>query len=89
MIDYRLKFTTEAAAQAVLFDAESGNQKYTYIDQIGVIYKPTGKVIKTNMGDVPETAPINGWHVNVRTAEDAPELDQFVVIVNNPVRVWA
>jgi hypothetical protein len=79
MTDYHLKFPDEATATRVLFEDEM--PKYTYIDQIGVIYKPTG--------NADETAPIGGWHVNVRHAEEAPELADFVVVVNNPVRVWA
>lgn len=100
MIDYYLKFPSEAAAQAVLFEpgvtVTRGDlvevikkPKYTYIDQIGVIYRPTGNTISTDYGDTPETAPIDGWHVNVRHAEEAPELAPFALVVNNPVRVWA
>ena len=99
MTDYRLKFPSEAAAQAALFDEETTvtgdvveiikKPRYTYIDQIGVIYRPTGNTISTDYGDMPETAPVDGWHVNVRHAEEAPELDEFTVVVNNPVRVWA
>jgi hypothetical protein len=86
MIDYYLKFPSEAAAQAVLFDVEK--LKYTYIDQIGVIYKPTGKTVASESSDTPEMAPVDGWHVNVRHVEEAPELDEFVVVVDSPVRVW-
>lgn len=73
MIDYHLKFLDEAAAVGALFDGDE--PKYTYIDQIGVIYSSTGILV-------------DGWHVNVRTKDLAPELDQFVVEVNTPARVW-
>ena len=93
MIDYRLRFTDEAEAQAMLFEPEVRGDlvkkpRYTYVDTIGIIYKPTGKMVVSEFGGMPEMAPVDGWHVNVRHAEEAPELDKFVVQVNNPVRVW-
>ena len=36
------------------------------LDVIGVIYKPTGKMLDTDMGEVPETAPLPGYHANLR-----------------------
>jgi hypothetical protein len=61
------------------------------IDTVGVIYKPTGETIETDMGEQPEMAPIDGWHVNVRLAADhlVPELDAYRVQPANPVRIWA
>ncbi len=61
------------------------------IDTVGVIYKPTGETIETDMGEQPEMAPIEGWHVNVRLAADhlVPELDAYRVTPANPVRIWA
>jgi hypothetical protein len=61
------------------------------VDYIGVIYKPTGNTITTDMGEQPEMAPIDGWHVNVRLAANhlVPELDAFKVTPANPVRIWA
>ena len=61
------------------------------IDTIGVIYKPTGQTITTDMGEQLEMAPIDGWHVNVRLKADhlVPELDTFKVTPANPVRIWA
>lgn len=85
--DYTLKFDDEAAANAVLYDDEQ--PRYTAIDQIGVIYKPTGKMLTTDEGEVEEMAPIEGWHINVRHAGAAPELDAYAVEVKTPVRVWA
>lgn len=86
MIDYTLKFADEAEATGVLFDDE--RPKYDAVDVIGVIYKPTGKMIKTDDGEVPAMAPIAGWHVNVRHREEAPELDAYKVEVKTPERVW-
>lgn len=84
-MDYTLKFTSKAAAEKALFDVETSmvdgveqtilRPKYTAIDVIGTIYKPTFEV--------------SGYHVNVRHNETAPELDVFVVKVNSPERVWA
>jgi hypothetical protein len=61
------------------------------VDYIGVIYKPTGNTITTSMGEQPEMAPIEGWHVNVRLKADhlVPGLDPYRVAPLHPVRVWA
>ena len=61
------------------------------IDTVGVIYKPTGATIETDMGEQPEMAAIDGWHVNVRLRADqtAPSLDAYKVEPANPVRIWA
>jgi hypothetical protein len=61
------------------------------IDTVGVIYKPTGNTITTDMGEQPEMAPIDGWHVNVRLKADhlVPSLDAYKVTPAVPVRVWA
>jgi hypothetical protein len=97
--DFFLKFDTQAAADAVLFTEQTNVQddvvetvkvpKYAAVDVIGTIYKPTGKTLKTPEGPVPEMAPIDGWHVNVRHTEDAPELAAYAVTPTNPVRGWA
>jgi hypothetical protein len=80
--DMYLKFSDEAEA-TVLLEDYSGS-----VDVIGIIYKPTGEVIETDEGDVPEMAAIEGWHVNTR----GPMLESlmaFSVIPKHPVRVWA
>lgn len=61
------------------------------IDTIGIIYKPTGNTIATDMGEQPEMAPLDGWHVNVRLAGEQETPDSLVasqVFPANPVRVW-
>jgi hypothetical protein len=73
MIDYALKFPDVAAATAALFDGETA--RYLATDIIGVI--------------VNEEGPTEGWHVNVRHTEEAPELEQWRVYPETPVRVWA
>jgi hypothetical protein len=84
MIDYNLRFNDEAEATAFLAE-----RTYLAVDVIGQISLPTGNTIETEQGPMPETAPISGWHVNVRHTEEAPELEPFRVHPQNPVRVWA
>lgn len=86
--DYLLKFTDEAQAKSVLFTESKPN--YDNIDIIGTILKPTGVVTVAEDGEeVPVMADVGGYHVNVRNYSEAPELNQYVVVTNNPVRVWA
>ena len=97
--DYFLKFADQAEADSVLFDEQTNVQgdvvepvkvpKFAAVDVIGVIWKPTGKVLTTTEGEVPEMAPLEGWHVNVRHTADAPELAPYKVIPKAPVRGWA
>jgi len=103
-IDYCLKFDSEAEAKAVLYriegaveaDPENGVEaqegyevaNYDAIDMIGVICKPTGQIINTTEGDVPEMAPVDGYHVNVRVLKEAPELEAYRVHPVTPQRVW-
>jgi len=89
--DFFLKFDNEAAADAVLFDGagEERRPKYAAIDIIGTIYKPTDETITTDEGEVPEMAPLPGWHVNVRHNAEASELQQHQVFPNTPIRMWA
>lgn len=97
--DYFLKFADEAEANSILFNEETivnddvvetlKVPKYTAIDVIGTIYKPTGKMLTVEDGEpVPEMAAIPGFHVNVRHETEAPELQQFAVTPSTPVRVW-
>lgn len=85
-IDYLLRFDSEAEATSVLYTDEMPN--YPAIDVIGIIYEPTGVIIDTPEGPEEEMAPIPGWHVNVRTTAEAPELNQYEVHPANPVRKW-
>lgn len=99
--DYFLRFESEAQANSVLFTDlesvtfdeagdESTHRKANYpnIDVIGVIHKPTGKLIESDGIEYPEMAPIAGWHVNVRSTELHPELEAYAVVPAAPVRVW-
>jgi hypothetical protein len=65
------------------------------IDVVGVIQEPTGTMLTDDEGnDYPETAPVSGWHVNVRLVGDAMRetveaLDAtHGVTPNSPSRVW-
>ena len=97
--DYHLKFTDQAEADAVLFTEQTNVQddivetvkvpKYAAVDVIGTIYKPTGNMLQTEEGEVPEMAPVEGWHANVRHTAEAPELAAYQVFPETPVRGWA
>jgi hypothetical protein len=97
--DLNLKFVDQAQADAALFEEQTAVQgdvvetfkrpRYAAIDVIGTIYKPTGKMVKTDEGAVPVMAPVEGWHVNVRHAEEMPELKAWAVTPKTPSRVWA
>lgn len=97
--DFFLRFADQAEADSVLFDEQTNVQgdvvetvkvpKYAAVDVIGTIYKPTGEMITTDEGEVPEMAPVEGWHVNVRHTAEAPELAAFQVFPHAPVRGWA
>jgi hypothetical protein len=66
------------------------------IDIVGVIYKATGVMLTDPEGnDYPETAPLDGYHLNIRllndTMREAVEaIDaEYGVAVNSPSRTWA
>lgn len=65
------------------------------IDVVGVIHEPTGNTLTDDEGnEYPETAPVDGWHVNVRLVGDAMRevveaLDAlYGVVPNSPSRVF-
>ena len=91
MIDYFLKFQDEQEANSTLY-GEDGTPLAAAIDIIGTIWKPTGVMLTAEDGsEVSETAPIEGFHVNVRTPEPVEALEPFRVDPEpiTPVRVWA
>ena len=66
------------------------------IDLVGVIYEPTGETLTDAEGnEYPATAPLDGWHLNIRllndTMREAVEaIDAtYGVTPNSPSRVWA
>jgi hypothetical protein len=97
--DYLLKFDSEEQANSVLFSKvpttfnEEGEAtewmdkpNYDNTDIIGAIYKPTGEI---NEEGNPVMVDVGGYHVNVRNYSEAPELNAYVVVTNNPYRTWA
>ena len=65
------------------------------IDIVGVIHEPTGTMLTDDEGnEYPETAPVDGWHINIRLVGDAKRetveaLDAtHGVTPNSPSRVW-
>ena len=65
------------------------------IDVVGTIYEPTGNTLTDDEGIAyPETAPADGWHINIRLVGDAmretvEDLDaSHGVTPNSPSRVW-
>lgn len=90
-MDKHLKFSTKEEAESVLFDVveDSFVPKFNFVaDVIGLIYKNTGKILKSEEGPTPETKPVPGWHVNVRGV-GADDFSEYEVIVKTPVRAWA
>ena len=100
--DYFLKFKDADEANSALFTEQTHVQgdvvetvlvpKYAAVDIIGTIFKPTGNVLPApdESGDaVDEMAPIDGWHVNVRHTDEAPELAPYQVFPATPARMWA
>jgi hypothetical protein len=89
MQDFYLKFESQEQAKSILFDGESPN--YSNIDEIGTVHEPTGQMIETENGEIPEMLPIEGWHVNVRAVEgeDTEVLNPFVVQPSPSRRRWA
>jgi hypothetical protein len=97
--DMFLKFKDADEAKSALFTEQTNVQdvvvetvlvpKYAAVDVVGQIFKPTGKMLKTDEGEVPEMAPLDGWHVNVRHTDEAPELAPYQVFPVTPARMWA
>ena len=86
IFDVKLKTEDKSSMDAAL----SPWRSVCEIDEIGVIYLPTGEMVSGEDGDEPVMAAINGWHVNVRTtSSDASDaLRHLEVTPENPVRVW-
>lgn len=99
MIDLYLKagsksaMTTALKAAGFIQDAESGALYHpdAALDVIGTIYQPTGETTLVDGQEVPVTAPVSGYHVNVRTTSDelTTALDAQRTYPVTPVRVWA
>jgi hypothetical protein len=62
---------------------------------VGILQEPTGNTITDADGiEYDETAPINGWHINIRLVGDSFREqvesinDLYGVVVNSPTRQW-
>lgn len=86
IFDIKLKAEDKSSMDAAL----SPWRSVCEIDEIGVIYQPTGEFVSGEDGEEPVMAPIAGWHVNVRTTNQdaAAALSRLEVTPGNPVRVW-
>ena len=99
MIDLYLKADSEPELTSALMaagfsvDEESGALYHpdAALDVIGTIYQPTGETSLVDGQEVPVTAPVSGYHVNVRTTSEelAAVLDAQRTYPVTPVRVWA
>jgi hypothetical protein len=92
-MDYYLKAADEAALYAALesagvLDAERMVCTGYALDIIGTIHEPTGR--RDAEGN-PLTAPIPGYHANLRGELSAEQAAMLPVIdtPGKPVRVWA
>lgn len=86
MIDYYLKFDSEAHANSILYTViivEDGEPllkpKFAVIDTVGFIFNSV------------DGSQLPGWHVNVRVlpGEDPSQLEPYAVTPVNPVRIFA
>lgn len=89
--DYCLRFDSAAQAELVLFEGDGDERcaKYAAVDVIGTIHTAAGLAIDGDDGALAVATPLQGWHVNVRHFEPAPELEPYRVTPASPVRVWA
>lgn len=88
-----LRFEDDSAARAAfaawLVDGEIPPYiAAAAVDVVGTIYRATGSVNNTPDGDVPEMAPVPGWHINL--SEHIPELKPYEIDAPaTPDRVFA
>lgn len=64
------------------------------LDVIGVISKPTGEMLITDGMEYPESAPIDGYHANLRGELTDAQIRILAPLLlaeppANPCRVWA
>lgn len=85
-MDLYLKFKDKAEADSVIY-ADEFQFAYRNTDVVGVIYKPTGKLLKD---DTPEMKALDGYHVNIRLCDDenGAAIKNYAIEPTNPVRVW-
>jgi hypothetical protein len=92
MTDYLYKFPDEATAQTALadyYDAETGwktgGEGYA-LDVVGVLIGETGELDEEGNAI---SAPLDGWHVNLRVTDDRPDpAADYSVTPTQQRRVW-
>lgn len=88
MIDGFLKFTNKAQAESVfeqigVYPVDGSLTQTAYLEDgtimsvdvlfgTGIVRSPTGNMIDSPEGTIPETAPVAGYHVNVRCVKAIP-----------------
>lgn len=98
MQTFFLKFDSEAQAIEALAEYRStGQESLPYwltashshaLDVVGTIHKPTGVMLQGGIGECPEMAPIDGFHVNLMCDELPESLQPYALAPANPVRVF-
>lgn len=78
----------------VLVPARAGVADGFALDVIGQISKPTGNMLTVDGREVPEMAPVAGYHANLRGVLSDTQLSTLEPILlpsppANPFRVWA
>jgi hypothetical protein len=94
--DYFLKFTNAAEAASVIGTQEIPNEEPVLfregcdVSVIGTMYTRTGNILTDEEGmEYYETAPIPGYHVNIRSTVEQPDLAAYDTAPTTPMRVWA
>lgn len=107
MKNYYLKFVDQADLEDTLISADLASIQPVFgtesdtqfipsvaitLDVIGIIHKPTGKMLTTEDGlKYPETLPIDGYHANLKAelTEQQEALLPLIPAPTTPYRVWA
>jgi hypothetical protein len=92
MTDYLYKFPDEATAQSALadyYDSETGwktsGEGYA-LDVVGVLIGETGELDEDGNAI---SAPLDGWHLNLRVTDDRPDpAADYSVTPTQQRRVW-
>ena len=94
--DYFLKFTNAAEAANVIGTQEIPNEEPVLfregcdVSVIGTMYTRTGNILTDDEGlEYYETAPIPGYHVNMRCVSFQEDLVPYDTAPATPMRVWA
>jgi hypothetical protein len=90
MTDYLYKFPDEATAQTALADYydngwQTGGPGYA-LDPVGILASETDELDEEGY---PMSAPLDGWHVNLRVLDDRPDpAPEYTVTPTTQRRVW-